>query len=387
MTLRAKIGRRILFGLGFFAAIAGVMIPLSVALDAFEIPPGLIQSDYAEMALRIRSQMISERRESDVQILMLGDSTLMTGKGMEHRHTIPAMLDRALQPYVIRRNRLKVYPFAFPGAGYTSFYFLSEELITARPDLIVVEFNLFSLSAKWADRWGRPDHSAWLGWSGIFESMSLPLHRVGLTVDRMLWTVACVELGCGSTWNFVQREQLRVPQLLDLVRAKLVSATGMHAIDDLRDRRKEAIAAERREGPMPNRRTAAAYRSAFGKSLDGASSDDVALRMLAATVRRFRAAGIPVVVYVNPVNVEAMKRRGVWNQSGIDRTLAALDATVVESGGCFIDLHDLLPDAEFRDPAEHLSYRGNRNGHALLVARLAPVVVERLRRAPGGAPD
>lgn len=385
MTSKARIGRRASFAVGFLVAIAGVMLPLFAAFDAVEIAPGVIQSDFAEQAFEVRSRMAAERREFDLQVLMLGDSMLLPGKKMKYRDAVPAMLSRALRREFPRPEKSKVYSFAFPGAGYTSFYYLLDHLIAARADLILIGFNPASLSPHWARRWARPDHAAWLGWRRVPEALGLPLHRLSLTVDRLLWTVACVEMGCGDAWRFVQHEQLRASDLLEHVRAELASMTGMNAVDDLRDRRNAARVEIRRGGPTPRLRTADEYRKTFESFLDGVMRDDAALRMLAATVRGIRSAGIPVVVYVTPVNVGGMKRRGVWNQAGIDRTLVAIEATVAEAGGVFLDFHDLLPEARFRDYADHLTFRGYLNGQALLVARLAPVVAENLRRAAGAS--
>jgi hypothetical protein len=353
--------------LGFAFAFVGVLTLLRWTVDASGIKAVVIQSDSLRPIPKLAESI---RRDSangvGIQILLLGDSMLMKGRQMRDSDTLPEQLRWKLARSASPGNRVKVYPFAFPGAGYSSFYFLADRLAATGADQVVIEFNPSALSQRWRTRWLRTDHVGWLGARNIPEALGLPLDRLGITTDRMLWTVACVEMGCAELWGRAQRGQLQVSELYAQYR-KNPTGTSQAALP---------IAAE-----LPRSRTAGEYRIVFGESFGRTDSDDVAIEQLAAAVKRFDRAGMNPLVYVTPINFEAMIKLGVWDRPGFARTLSHLSTAVVESGGQFADFHDLLPDTSFRDGAGHLTYKGRYSGQAILVSRFAPLLFEQLQQS------
>ena len=115
----------------------------------------------------------------------------------------------------------------------------------------------------------------------------------------------------------------------------------------------------------------------FGPALTGADPDAPVLTILGAAIRIFREHGIDVVVYVNPTNVEHMEAIGAAQPEGLAHTLASIEIVAQEAGAGFVDLHRILSDADFRDPAGHLSVKGGRDGPLRLAEHLAPTLVTR----------
>jgi hypothetical protein len=77
-------------------------------------------------------------------------------------------------------------------------------------------------------------------------------------------------------------------------------------------------------------------------------------------------------------HVEAV---GAANPDGLARTLQSIRIASEGAGARFVDLHDLLPDAGFRDYGGHLDVRGDVDGPLRLARRLAPLVLDAQRRA------
>ena len=117
-------------------------------------------------------------------------------------------------------------------------------------------------------------------------------------------------------------------------------------------------------------------RGQWGSALDGADIDHPMLRFLGAAVTVFENAGIQAVVYAVPLNVEYIDKRGMLDESGLQRTLSHLEQAVLASDGTFVDLHRLLPREGFRDLAGHFTAGedGSIDGPALVAERLAPIV-------------
>ncbi|MBW2293194.1 MAG: hypothetical protein JRG94_12920 [Deltaproteobacteria bacterium] len=97
--------------------------------------------------------------------------------------------------------------------------------------------------------------------------------------------------------------------------------------------------------------------------------------MLGATVRAHVRLGSDVLVYVNPINVEHIEQLGLLDESGLAQSLDHATAAVTRNGGHFVDLHQIFPDAAFRDRSGHFAYEGEINGPVELAERLAPSVV------------
>ena len=83
---------------------------------------------------------------------------------------------------------------------------------------------------------------------------------------------------------------------------------------------------------------------------------------------------------MNPTNIDNLERVGVYDPESFGQTIQAVREV---SGACdvkLVDLHDLLPDAGFRDPAGHFSTDDEVDGPLLVARELVPVVLERAKR-------
>ena len=99
-----------------------------------------------------------------------------------------------------------------------------------------------------------------------------------------------------------------------------------------------------------NRRLALSY------MVDYASHPNATV--LRATVDELRAAGIPFVVYVAPVNVEGLRGKGDFDPAELQRRIEELRASIGVSRPEWLDLHAALPAGRFRDQQNHLLYEG-----------------------------
>jgi hypothetical protein len=374
--------RRILLVASFCLAFGVVLVSLHRAIEAAQLETVQIQSDAFYGLGLVKTYMHMDRKKGiNYQALILGDSMILPGLDMQYGDTIPSQITRKLRDGAPPGVQPKLYRMAVPGAGYSVFYFFADEIVRMRPRMVVYEFNANTLSDTWHLKWARADNVSRIGFEHIPEALMLPLDRLGVTVDRILWTVACVELRCGKLWNRIQRAQLSVAELYLRARGVVESSTGWRANERMRNvrllgRRSAQIGEDR-----SRRRTAEQYREVLDTALDGAPPDHMAFQLLAATIRRLVDAGIPVLVYATPLNVESIRERGVWNPVGMQQTMTNLADVVHAAGGRFVDLHDLLPDDGFRDAASHMTFRGKGSGQDLLADRLAPLVLEEIEAA------
>jgi hypothetical protein len=112
--------------------------------------------------------------------------------------------------------------------------------------------------------------------------------------------------------------------------------------------------------------------SIYGEAFAGVEPDHPVVQMLAGALEIYQSAGIDVVAYVVPMNVEHFDRIGFDTRSGIQETIETLRGVVETRGGTFLDLHRFFPDMAFRDIAGHFLQEEGFDGAMLLSARLVP---------------
>lgn len=348
--------------LAFFATIAG----LALVVSHIAAPPPLLQSDTGRLFEQMVARMRQERPAFERQMVMLGDSMLMPapGKHGPKDAAVPRRLERTLQLLVGERPRLRVYPFAQPGASYSMFYFLSDALARAQPDVVALSVNLPSLSRHWrTGPWVRTDLAAWLDPSRLGQALALPLNRLGLTADRLLALTACNVLGLRPAWGDIQRMQVRTQASYKQLRLSLARP--------LADARGRALWRSRLSGTQHGFR----FRNGgYGHTKDamrGMARGDVAFALIEASVRHLTQRGIRTLVYLTPVNVEHMRKLDAYDPAGVAVIARHLGAATRAAGGEFLDLHDLLDDSGFRDAAGHLSFHGKTSGMNRVVHALA----------------
>ena len=101
--------------------------------------------------------------------------------------------------------------------------------------------------------------------------------------------------------------------------------------------------------------------------------------MLRAVLENFADAGTAAVLYVPPINVEHLQSVDAYDSDGLQRSLQTLEQIALETGAEFADLHDLLPDAAFRDHGGHFTHDPPYDGPVLVAEALAPYVLVQAR--------
>ena len=252
-------------------------------------------------------------------------------------------------------------------------------MIDREPEQIVLAVNLRSFSKRWrADE--RSELAGWLPAERWPEALALPLHAVEVSADRLLFYRALIALGGFDAWHWLQREQVRLAYAYWSAARWLQTAARVENGLAFRMRHKQAEL--RRDKTSAFRATPYATRTLLGPALQGLAPDDPALEVLDALLRRFEAAGIGVLVYLAPINVEHLSSIGAYDRQGMARTGARIEAVSQSRDAAFLDLHDLLPDAAFADHLDHLVQDVEPEGSRALADRLAPLVAERVQDAP-----
>ena len=100
------------------------------------------------------------------------------------------------------------------------------------------------------------------------------------------------------------------------------------------------------------------------------ASGEARLRIFEALIKTYRRAGVPVLVWVPPLNIEQLRDLGL-SVEGLNETVTVLRHLAEANGASLIDLHALLPDAAFLDSSDHFTVAGKPNGTAIVGVALA----------------
>jgi len=306
---------------------------------------------------------------------VLGDSMLRDGG---RRRQVSGLLSEAVRRAASLAAPVRFVSLAQPGRSPFDFYFLVDEIAEAEPDAVVLGFNVSSLSRGWQDQFAVPELAGWMAPRRFAEAVRLPTHLAGLTLDRMLLYAGLVGAGVYDPWLAVNREQARAGVAYWTTSEAVQRAGGQERAVSLRG----LIAMERQSrvvppGPLP-RYSVEGARIAYSEALSGVDRSHPVLLVVGQTVADFKRHGVATLVYLAPVNVDHLKAVGVYDGAGIQRTVSSLQHAVESNGGRFVDLHDLLPNAGFRDASGHLAEEDFDGGEELARA-LAPSVIELLR--------
>jgi len=357
-----------LLGAAFAAAAAAVSSALLQALNAagVELPPVPLtvakEVEEGVAALRERPKGPGEYR-----IAFLGDSTVIHYPGL---HTVPHQLQQALGSLQREGITARVYSFGYPAMGPFEYYFLADLVRSGHPDQVVLTFNLATPSERWRQLYARPELAGWVGAGRLFEAARLPLHWIGTSLDDLLLYSAIVHAGGFEAWWWLRVQHARLQNGWQALQAHLGQRPPAPA--DLGD--------VFVPGSNLRRFGRSRTRELYGPSLAGLRADHPTLQLLAAAVHRFVGAGVPVIVYVVPANLEHFERMGLLDEAGLRITLLNVRRAVEGAGGELVDLHALLPDAGFRDAVGHFEYEAPFDGPRLVAERLTPVIRKQAKR-------
>lgn len=306
-------------------------------------------------------------------IAYLGDSMIVS---YAPARRVPARLQLELDRLAGEPGRFRVHSAAAPGMGPFDYYLLADRIAAAGPDQVLLHLNLTVLSDDWRGTFSRPELAGFIDPARIPGALSLPLYWIDVTADRLLGYVAVVQAGLGGPWHRLVSQQARLGPARRTGAANVAVAFGSDG--GIRFAR-ESFGYFKNLVFSKNGRhlSARGVQDRFGPALAGVDPDAPVLTILGAAIRVFREYGIDVVVYVNPTNVEHMEAIGAAHPEGLAHTLASIEILSREAGAGFVDLHRILSDADFRDPAGHLSVKGGRDGPLRLAEHLAPTLVTR----------
>lgn len=366
-----------------FGSAAMTVAGLVLALDGGDQPYKTVNLK----PLRHLSAQMNTVEGSDgesYRIVFLGDSlSLGSGGFTRAQQWVPTQLGKILESRTRSREEVEVVPLVWTGLSIFSYYFMSDRVIATEPDDVIVQFDLFWLSESWHRKLDRTVLSALLPLSSLREAVTLPLHVSSLTTDRWILYRALFSLGLLDAWEWVQREQARLPgaywNLAEWTQVSVGVPTGLAYRNIHRQRFANSSVDDR------GRATLRTARDLMGEALDGADADHFALVMLDALLGRFANANIPALVFVPPHNVEHLAELGILDREGLDQTLARIRDVAQHRGARFIDLHDLFPAAGFRDYLDHFVDEPGREGSKLIARELAPEVLRtyEIRRPTG----
>ncbi len=374
-----------LLGFRFWASAllssAALLALIVVAMDAGRIKYGAIPLDVAHQ--------FSESAEAfdrsgaggrGLRIAFLGDSTV---GAPSQKGNVPDQLQRILQADSSIAGEVVVHNLASPGLGPFDYYFLAGELAEFEPDQAILLLNLATFSASWNLTFRRPQLAGWIPADHLIAALALPLHRVGVTTDSLLFDMALVELGMLETWRWLKREQTRFIRTRNAVTSAIDAGFGGGAE---RDYVMQHLAHFDAIYNLPGgrRMSARGVEDRYGEALAGIGPDHPTLQMLAATFSLLRDAGVPTLVYVNPTNVEHIRGLGGYSDAGLRASLDQVARLSRSYGVELADLHDLFPDDHFRDAAGHFTSK-NPDSQRKLAAALAGYVREIAAASSGHA--
>ena len=300
-----------------------------------------------DSVLRLRSAVgrVARQAGQGPSLAMLGDSHLAIGGQGDALHRRVGRVLRA------RGEDVSVVRVADHGLSLLGQYCLADAVAAAGPGEVVLALNLAHFSPHWQRQQLVPC-LALLGPRRWLEAARLPLHREGVSLDRLLFYGAIGWADGLGLLARLTREQARVAlaweQLADAIQSRSPWPDGLAHQQAL------VRADLERSRDASGRATAFWARRLHGPALDGLRADDPALRLLASLLSHYREAGVRVLVFANPINVEHLRALGLYPAEGLAETLGRAEAVARRQGARWLDLHDLVPDAGFGDHMDHL---------------------------------
>jgi len=280
--------------------------------------------------------------------IVLTDSLGLGARPLENLgHHVNAALKRRLGPAASP----EIEGLSYTGMDLHAFYFFSERIVEARPRLVVLEMNLFWFADYW-QRSFRAQLSGFLPASRWPEAMRLPLEPAGVTADKLIAYRMVILCGLAERWLGLQYTQLRVRSGFEALERAIQKTLGDPRGLSHRSRINAhtlALATTRE-----HRSTRYNAERSYASVLAGLDPEHPTLQVLDAFLERMQDAGIEILVYVPPHNLERARAVGLETGPGLDLSLARIESVVRRHGGAFADFHALLPDSGFRDHLDHL---------------------------------
>ncbi len=327
--------------------IVAVWITLVVAASAWYVAA---EGDAAELRGRVRygyrgvlrAQVARAARERPT-VVWMGDSTILALRSISY----PQLLHGVVPG-------ISSMVMGVIGADFYTYYPLVADLLAVqRPGVLVMvaHLRLFASPSAPRETVTRNDVVSFLPSDGLSEALRLPFAVRGVTVPRLLLAL--------------------------LLRYETVER-ALYVVDGARARVSEAeVEWLGPNGIHPAGIGFRVLRNAVEGSDVPLSRDHPMVRMMEATVRLARQAGVRVVVVGTPIPFQSMRDIVGYDPDVYRARYGILRAAVEDAGGVFVDLHEALGDAMLQDPVGHFT----PEGAALLADRLRPVVEREVQAA------
>jgi hypothetical protein len=295
----------------------------------------------------------AQARPGVPRLALFGDSLVMARDPVA-KGELPSMFVQ-LGPMVAeallaqgRRNDLvTVAHFAFRPVHY---YYLLDEVLAGRPDVAIVSLNLpvFASEAHFGEGLDFKNLSRRLSWQRQREIRPILEHEEISPLDPSLYAL---------------QEQVGLLYVLDGVRLK---AQGW--VDGAAGWLERTLGLERAAPRLPRAEQA---RKRYTIDLEHPMVETTA-RLL----QGLHDAGVGVLVYVAPIDVDRLRRLGVYDELDLEGQIEALRIAIGATPEEFRDFHTLLRKGAFADHRNHLRRVGLRR----LATRVAAEIPQRIPR-------
>lgn len=300
-----------------------------------------------------RSQM--KRDHARVRVAMMGDSMVFTdGPGI----SMPEWVRRELVARQGKR-RTGVHVLSWAAWGTAPEYCMVDEIAGSKPDLLVLELNLRLLGPAPLGAVSYTELSGHIANDRLLEAAFLPLSHAGMTLGRMLFYRGIVLTKHEAQFQDIVTRQAMLFDVREPLEKWLDSKTHTRLYEDRRLAWGYTLSARYlAAGTTHSRDSLPHAHDALGDVLDGIQEDHPRLVVLRAMLQDFRKLGVPVLVWVSPINLDHLKSLGL-DLDGIERSMGTIERSVEGSGAHFVDLHALLRDDEFADAGDHYLREGS----------------------------
>jgi hypothetical protein len=313
-----------------------------------------------------------------LRIAVLGDSTVGPPRATDH---VPSRLHVALLRRTAEVSEAVVYNLSAPAMGSVTYHFMVADIVDALPDLVVWQVAFTHTSHHWRRTFSHHEMAGRMRLGDLARLTLLPIHDLGLSADDLLLYKLLMGSGSSTAWIWLVAEQSRVAKLRVALEERLAPWVGVRPEQGFRHRvalKAKGNGQKRIDGRLRSLGKAAVRRQ--GDGLTGLDPSHITLRMLAESLRLFETAGIPVLVYLGPINIEHLRNIGVVDEEVLRESVDVYRQVVVENGAGFIDLHDALPDISFVDARGHYHSTEEFDAVGRMLDKILPRVMEVIER-------
>lgn len=314
--------------LGFLAA-GMVTVGLLVAL--FGQQASLVGANNRGFETVVENHLAAVPKLGLPWVMWLGDSTIRSNA----RFNLPGY------PYVVgqrlKKRLVASLSLAIPGLDSFQQYYLAGPFAQEQPTVMVLIANLRVLGASQAES-PRNYLCQFLRPRELARAITLPFHARQMTLIDVL---ACPILATPPA-----RTAAHFSDGLRLL-AQDAPVWGEPAPSDL--------GRENEDRQDADRRLAEVVREEYSRR---ARAGAPSLRMLQAAIQLATEHGVSVLVVLTPIPIDRLLALGAYDPSEFATQLDVLRDATEAAGGQFLDLHNAIPEDEFRDLSGHFNEAG-----------------------------